>query len=154
MSEYTFGIELFHENYPEIEHLYKEHYAEMTDRLSANGFPCSPYNPRLDEYFKASVGGWLINYICRLDGVAVGYCNIYITHDMHNCDLIAQEDTVFITKEHRNGQGRKLIKFVLSNLRDRSVKKFNVNAMTDLRATKLWERMGFRHTCHSMTYIF
>ena len=151
---YTFHIEKFHENYPEMESIYQQHYADMTDRLSKIGVECSPFNPRLDQYFAASEGGWLISYITRLDGKAVGYCNVYITNDMHNRDLIAQEDALYVLKAHRSGVGKKLVEYGLSDLRDRGVKRLNVNAMTDLRVAKLWERMGFKHTCHSMTYTF
>ena len=151
---YTFHIEKFHENYHEMESIYQQHYADMTDRLSKIGVECSPFNPRLDQYFAASEGGWLISYIVRLDGKAVGYCNVYITNHMHNRDLIAQEDALYVLKAHRSGVGKKLVEYGLSDLRDRGVKRLNVNAMTDLRVAKLWERMGFKHTCHSMTYTF
>ena len=151
---YTFHIEKFHENYPEMELLYRQHYSEMLERLAKNGIEYSPYNPRLDQYFMASEGGWLISYIVRLDGKAVGYCNVYLTNDMHNQDLIAQEDALFVLKAHRSGVGKKLVEYGLNDLRNRGVKRLNVNAMTDLRVAKLWERMGFKHTCHSMTYTF
>lgn len=151
---YTFHIEKFHENYSEMELLYRQHYSEMLERLAKNGIEYSPYNPRLDQYFMASEGGWLISYIVRLDGKAVGYCNVYLTNDMHNRDLIAQEDALFVLKAHRSGVGKKLVEYGLNDLRNRGVKRLNVNAMTDLRVAKLWERMGFKHTCHSMTYTF
>lgn len=151
---YTFHIEKFHENYSEMELLYRQHYSEMLERLAKNGIEYSPYNPRLDQYFMASEGGWIISYIVRLDGEAVGYCNVYLTNDMHNRDLIAQEDALFVLKSHRSGVGKKLVEYGLNDLRNRGVKRLNVNAMTDLRVAKLWERMGFKHTCHSMTYTF
>jgi GNAT superfamily N-acetyltransferase len=93
-------------------------------------------------------------YVARLDNKPVGHCAVYITNDMHNMDLIAQEDALFITKEHRKGIGKNLVKFGLLDLRNRGVKRLNVSAMTDLRVAKLWERMGFKHTCANMTYTF
>jgi len=154
MSEYTFHIEKFHENYGELERLYRLHYQEMTDRLLTQGIEYSPYNPRLDQYFLASEDGWLVSYIIRLDGKAVGYSNIYVTNDMHNNDIIAQEDTLFVLKEYRSGIGKKLVQFVLEDLRNRKVKRLNISTMTDLRVAKLLNRMGFKHTCHSMTFPF
>ena len=94
MDNYTFHIEKFHENYGDLESLYRLHYSEMTDRLLSQGIEYSPYNPRLDQYNLASEGGWLITYVVRLDSKAVGYCNVYVTNDMHNRDLIAQEDAL------------------------------------------------------------
>lgn len=152
--EYTIGLEGFDETYPEVEKLYREHYKEMTDRLAEEGIEMSPYNPRLDEYSKASKGGWLLTIIARHEGKAVGYCNVYITNDMHNRDLIAQEDTIFVTKEHRNGLGKELVKFGLNELKSRGVKRLHVSALTDLRVAKLWNRMGFKHSAHNMTYTF
>lgn len=151
---YSIGLEGFDESYPEVQALYREHYKEMCDRLESQGISMSPYNPRLDEYSKASKGGWLLTIIARHDGKAVGYCNVYVTQDMHNRDLIAQEDTIFVTKAHRNGLGKNLVKFGLAELKSRGVKRLHVSAMTDLRVAKLWERMGFKHAAHQMIYTF
>jgi GNAT superfamily N-acetyltransferase len=151
---YSIAIEDFDNTYHEIEVLYREHYNEMAERLAKNEIIVSPYNPRIDEYSKACKGGWLITMIARCDGKAVGYCNVYITNDMHNRDLIAQEDTLFVTKEHRNGIGKKLVQFGIEELRKRGVKRLNVSAMTDLRVAKLWERMGFKNAAYNMIYTF
>jgi GNAT superfamily N-acetyltransferase len=79
---------------------------------------------------------------------------VYITNDMHNNDLIAQEDTVFVLKEHRNGVGKKLVKVILEELRGRGVKRVSVSALTDLRVAKLWKRMGFKEAAVQMLYTF
>jgi GNAT superfamily N-acetyltransferase len=151
---YTMTVEKFTDTYRELEPLYRQHYKEMTDRLGEAGINYSPYNPRLEEYGRASDGGWLLTFVLRTDGAACGYINVYVTNDMHNNDLIAQEDTVFVVKEHRNGVGRKLVKFGVEELRSRGVKRLNVSAMTDLRVAKLWKRMGFKEAATQMTYEF
>lgn len=151
---YQFCIENGAENYPEIEPLYRLHYSEMQDRLAGQGVVVADYNPRLDLYFQSWRSGHLVNYIIRHEGSAVGYGNVYITADMHNGEPIAQEDTVFVTKAHRNGVGKKLVQFVLADLKSRGVKRLNVMAMTDLRVEKLWRRMGFRPVAQAMTYKF
>ena len=151
---YEITIEKFGPTYKELEPLYRQHYSEMTERLEANGLECSPYNPRLDEYIKAGDGGWLLTFVLRLEGKAVGYSNVYITNDMHNGDLIAQEDTIFVLKEHRNGVGKKLVKVILEELRERGVKRVSVSALTDLRVAKLWKRMGFKEAAIQMLYTF
>ena len=151
---YTFHLGRVKETYQELEPLYRQHYAEMTERLESEGIPCSPYNPRLDEYIKAGDGGWLLTFILRFEGKAVGYSNVYITNDMHNGDLIAQEDTIFVLKEHRNGVGKKLVKVILEELKERGVKRVSVAALTDLRVAKLWKRMGFKEAAIQMIYTF
>lgn len=152
--EYTFSREVLRETYDELEPLYRQHYAEMVERLEADGRQCSPYNPRLDEYFKAADAGYLLTFILRCDGAACGYINVYVTTDMHNGDLIAEEDTLFVAKEHRNGIGKKFVEFGLFELKKRGVKHLVVSAMTDLRVAKLWSRMGFKKLADQMIYVF
>jgi len=151
---YTIALEKFKQTYVELEPLYRQHYAEMTSRLAEQGVIYSPYNPRLDKYGEACDGGWLLNFVVRCDGVAVGYSNVYVTNDMHNHDLICQEDTIFVLKEHRNGIGKKLVQHILEDLRARGVKRVIVSAMTDLRVAKLWNRMGFKEVATQMIYKF
>lgn len=151
---YRFSTEDFEATYPEIESLYRQHYAEMADRLKAQGVEVSPYAPRLDEYVKASRAGALLTFLARLDGRPVGYANVYITNDMHNGDFIAEEDALFVLKEHRRGVGKALVKYGLQELRAMGCKRLNVAALTDLRVAKLWRRMGFKETAIQMTYEF
>jgi len=154
LSEYGFTLENGADNYKEIEPLYRQHYAEMQARLHDDGIDVADYKPRLDEYFKAFNAGHLLNFIVRLEGEAVGYCNMYLTHDMHNGEYIAQEDTIFITKPHRNGIGKKLVKHVLDELCFRNVVRVSITPVTDLRVAKIWQRMGFKPTAQLLTYTF
>lgn len=151
---YAITLEKFRSTYGELEFLYREHYAEMCERLNSQGIETSAYKPRLDQYDIASDGGWLLTFVLRFEGKAVGYCNIYLTNDMHNMDFIAQEDTIFVTKAHRNGIGKKLVSFVLDELKKRGVKRLICNAMTDLRVAKLWRRMGFKDMATTMCFTF
>lgn len=146
-------LEKFRDTYTELEPLYRQHYAEMQKRLADDGLSISDYNPRLDEYCKASDGGWLLTFVLRSNSKAVGYSNIYITSDMHNQDLIAKEDTIYVLPEHR-GIGRTLINAVHTELSRRGCKRISVTTMTDLRVAKLLQRMGYRHTAHHMTLEF
>jgi len=151
---YVITLEKFTDTYLELEPLYRQHYSEMANRLNAQGFDYSPYNPRLDEYGKACEAGGLLTFVLRHSGIACGYCNVYLTNDMHNFDLIAKEDTIFVIEEHRNGIGKKLVRAVLEELKHRGVKRLHVSAMTDLRVAKLWSRMGFREAATQMIYKF
>lgn len=151
---YDITIERFTDTYLELEPLYRQHYSEMVERLASQGIEYSPYNPRLHEYGEACKRGDLINYVLRQNGVACGYANVYVTNDMHNGDLISQEDTLFVLKDHRNGVGKKIVQFVLEDLKSRGVKRLMVSAMTDLRVAKLWGRMGFKEAATQMIYEF
>lgn len=151
---YEITIEKFLFTYLELEPLYRQHYNEMTDRLEASGIKCSPYNPRIENYVAISEAGGLLTFVLRHEGKACGYSNIYLTNDMHNNDPIAQEDTVYVLKEHRNGIGRRLIQFVHEELKRRGIKRLNITTGTDLRVSKLLERMGYKHAAHAMTITF
>lgn len=151
MAEYVLGLERGDINYREIEPLYRQHYEEMRSRLSADGILVGEYAPRLDQYFAAFSGGWLLNYIVRQDGKPVGYSNVWLTNDMHNGEFIAQEDTIYILPHHRNGIGKKLVRHILDDLKARGVRRVTITPVTDLRVAKIWRRMGFRDAATLMT---
>lgn len=152
---YQIGLEDFRDTLKDIFPLYCEHYAEMRARLKSEGIETSEFNPRLDAYCKAAEVGQLLHFVVRgEDGAPVGYSNLYLTNDMHNGDLIAKEDTVFVTKGHRNGVGRKLMQYIIGALRAHGVKRGHVTAVTDPRVVKLWTRMGFKPAGMSMIFNF
>jgi GNAT superfamily N-acetyltransferase len=151
---YEINVERFTDTYLELEPLYRQHYAEMVERLGGQGILYPAYNPRLHEYGAACERGDLITYVLRYEGQVCGYANVYLTNDMHNGDLISQEDTLFVLKAHRNGVGKKLVQFVLQDLKSRGTKRLMVSAMTDLRVAKLWSRMGFKEAATQMIYEF
>ena len=151
---YEITVEKFTDTYLELEPLYRQHYAEMVERLGGQGITYSPYNPRLHDYGAACERGGLLTFVLRYDGEACGYANVYLTNDMHNGDLISCEDTLFVLKAHRNGVGKKLVQFVLQDLKSRGTKRLMVSAMTDLRVAKLWGRMGFKEAATQMIYEF
>lgn len=151
---YAFHLVNGHEFHPVLEPLYKLHYAEMQKRLEKDGHPIGDYNPQLERYFSAMDSGELLTFIVVKDETVVGYSNIWVTTDMHNSEPIAQEDTVYMLPEHRNGAGRKLVKFILEFLGNLGVKRVNISPVTDLRVGKIWSRMGFLPVAQLMTYHF
>lgn len=154
ISDYVLSRERYADTLPELEPIYRAHYGEMKSRLAADGMPIGDFAPRYDKYSEACDNGWLFHFVLRLSGVAVGYGNVYVSHDMHNGELIAREDAIYVVPEHRKGVGKAATQQVMAYLRGMGVKRLHVTAMTDLRVAKLWERMGFRHTAHAMTYFF
>lgn len=152
---YVFAHEDGQADYPEFEHLYRQHYAEMCERLKGEGIDFPPYAPRLDAYFHAQSIGYLHHFTVRTDaGEPVGYANIYVMRSMHNGEMIAREDTIFITRKHRNGVGVRFMRFLLADLKARGVRHATVMAVTTPRVVKLWQRMGFRPVGMSMIYTF
>lgn len=151
---YAFGVERYADVQAEFDSLFRRHYAEMKARLEAEGHEVSPYAPRRDAYAAANDNGDMVFFTVRKDGEPVGYSSIYVTRSMHNGDLVAHEDTIYIHPDHRNGIGRKLAKMILGALGKAGVKRMSITATTDPRAAKLWERIGFKPTALQMTYYF
>ncbi|SLN74740.1 Acetyltransferase (GNAT) family protein [Roseivivax jejudonensis] len=151
---YQIALERGDLNYHELEPNYRAHYEETCERFARDGLPVSPFNPRLKEYFEAFSSGYLLNYVARHEGRPVGHCNVYLTNDMHNSDLIAQEDVLYVVPEHRNGLGKKLVQAALADLKTRGVKRVLINPVTDLRVAKIWKRMGFQEVSSVMVYRF
>lgn len=146
-------LEKFADTYEELEPLYRRHYEEMRTRLAGNGVTLGDYAPRLDVYRKAGEDGWLLTFVMRQDGKAIGYSNIYVTNDMHNGEKIAQEDTVYILPQYRNGNGARLIKFFHAHLKEIGCKRLNITTSTDLRVAKLLSRMKYAQTAYCMTLV-
>lgn len=155
MDDYRINLEKFGEAYADIEPLCRRHYEEMRERLASEGMHYPDYNPRLNAYKAANEAGELVLFVVRTaDGEAVGHSSIWIAYDMHNGELISQEDTIYIRPDHRKGIGRTLTRVILGYLKMRGVKRANVTTMTDLRVSKMCARLGFKHTAHAMTLFF
>lgn len=153
-TRYSIRLERGDHNWWELDPNYRKHYAETTARLEKEGIKVSPYNPRLDQYFRAFREGWLLNFVARFEGKPVGHCNVYITNDMHNGDLIAQEDMLYVVPEHRKGLGRELTKAVLKELQARDVKRAYITTPTDPRVSHLCRRLGFKDLAQQLVYSF
>lgn len=148
---YAFSVERYRDTLPEMLPIYRQHYGELIERMGDDGKSMSPFNPRFDAYIAANERGDLIHFVIRKDGEPVGYANVYVTLDMHNQDLIATEDAIFVLPEHRNGVGRKLTIRIVAALKAAGVKRAHMTAAIDPRAAKLWGRLGFKHTGTRMT---
>jgi GNAT superfamily N-acetyltransferase len=73
---------------------------------------------------------------------------------MHSDEPYAREDTIFIHPDHRNGIGRKLVKFILQHMKEQGALRFEIQPVTDLRVGKIWKRMGFRPVAETMILVF
>jgi len=141
---YTYAVEAGHENVDELLPLYAAHYAETAKRLKADGLNPSSFAPDLPRYKEAWRLGYLLNYVVRHEGAPVAVSNVYITRSMHDGQIIATEDSIYVTPEHRGRVGKQLVRFILDDLAKRSVNKVFIDAVTDLRVAKIWRRMGFK----------
>ena len=154
MREYSFHIVNGHHLHPVLDPLYRQHFAEMKARMERDGLPIGDYNPQLPDYFAAMDNGSLLTFIVLENETVIGYSNVYLHNDMHTGELVASEDTIYVLPEHRNGVGKKLVKFILAHLESLGVKRVTISPVTDLRVGKIWSRMGFRPVAELMVYNF
>lgn len=155
MSQYLISIEPFEDVANEfLVSMMQQHYQEMVDRLNKDGIKTDPCNLQVESYIEYSKAGGLLTYVLRKDQTPVGYANIYLTESMHTGKLIACEDALYVIPEERNGIGKKMVTFILEDLRGRGIKNVTVSAMTDLRVAKMWKRMGFKEIAVQMQYTF
>lgn len=154
MTEYAFHLVHVRDWYPALEPLFRLHYSEMQTRLAGDGVGIADYNPRLDAYFAAADRGEYRTYVVFEDNDLIGYSGIWVTADMHNGQLIATEDTIFVLDGHRKGAGKALARFILKDLEQMGVKRVTITPVTDLRVGKIWQRMGFKPVAQLMTYSF
>lgn len=149
---YEFGIEKVADALADFDPLARMHYAEMKARLEGEGHVVSDYDPQIEEYIRFNEMGYLTLFTVRDDGNPVGYAMVYVSEDMHNRDLVAKEDTLYIHPDHRNGLGKRFVQKILAALRDAGVKRVDVTVTTDPRVAMLWRRIGFKDTAPQMSY--
>ncbi len=147
---YAIAVERGEQNLAELIHLYKAHYDEMRQRVPEIG----PFGMNVPEYARQWLGGGLINYVARQDGRAIGYCNAYLSASMHNQGLVAFVDALFVLPDHRGGIGRKLLDFVMSDMKARGAKSITIGCATDMRLPKLLARMKFKELAVEMIHTF
>ena len=136
--------------------LYCKHYEEMRARQRECGDEIPNFDPDLETYHRQWIAGIFKNYVARIaeTNEPVGYANVYVLRSMHTKKIIAEEDTIYVLPEHRNGLGKKLLLYGLDKLHKQGVTKLYVRAMTDARVEKLWKRMGFKTVAACMVYDF
>lgn len=154
-QNYSVTVDRFDLTYQELEPLYRKHFAERKARYDAEGISSGEYNPQLETYFDYARSGILLTFIARTGGEPIGYSNIYVVNDMHDSELIAQEDAIYVLPQHRGaGAGDLLVRTVHQVMKDRNVKRLNITTSTDLKVANWLMKHGYKHTAHCMTVSF
>lgn len=118
IQEERFTWELYNEIYPLLE----EHWAEIADDTDK-----IKLHPDTDIYFLLEQQKKLHCLICRLNGKIVGYSVTFLNAHAHYSDkLFAQNDILFIHKDHRKGS----LGFKLIRLHEKCMKELGVTAIT------------------------
>lgn len=124
----------------QIEPLIKRHWEEIALNKDA-----IKLNPDWKEYARLSDSGALRIYTAREDGELVGYFVVIVSKSIHYKDhLFANNDIIFIDKEHRKGTaGIRLIKYAVEQLEAEGITLININTKVHQAFDVVLERQGF-----------
>lgn len=95
---YVLAMERFSEVLPELHALHERHYAEV----DTSGIPM---NPDYDAIKSSEHDGCLMQFTARVKatGELIGNMRVYLGMSRHTQTMFAQEDTFYVTPEHRGG---------------------------------------------------
>lgn len=134
-----FAVEKLRYTWLEVLPLAKAHWEET---FKYQGIP---FNPDLTRYIEYSDVGCYLNFTARDEGKMVGYGGVYVMPSMHTREMLATEDTYYLSPPYRKGRNAILFfDFMESTLRDMGVKE--VQLTTEVRNTKaerIIEYMGY-----------
>ena len=141
---YALAIEPLESVLDELFPIARRQYLEDAEKKAAIGIDMPPFKPRFDQYVTANKSGFFIFYVVRFNGAMVAYAGMYLTHDMHNSELIGREATIYVVPEHRGRVGKALFKAVVADVKERGAKMIYITPTGDPRLEKLWSRLGFK----------
>jgi len=136
--KYSFQIEGFEDIYDELLENYRL-FNEETDVYQRE------LNINKKGFIALEKTGEFKMFTIRKDKELIGQCGVYITHSMHNDDVLANEDFMFIKKEHRGG----LLFYKFTKTIEEYLKKNKINEIITCSRIEngtddLLQRMGYK----------
>lgn len=105
-----------------------------------------PFAPDYDRYLYFNSIDYYRIYAVRRDGELVGHLSLYVTKSMHTQTLLAQEDTLFLTKSARGGRtALRLFQFAEDELRKLGVREVYCSVKKGAKSKALLEYLGCVH---------
>jgi GNAT superfamily N-acetyltransferase len=133
----------------EIKPLHKAHWEETEGHRHG-----LTLDPDYDYMVSAERNGRFVLFTVRNNKRLVGNCMMYITRSTHTRKLVADEDTIFIEKEHRKGRvGIKLIQYGERVLAALGVTEVRVTVKTINRAGDLLQALGYQHIANQLIKV-
>lgn len=103
-------------------------------------------NPDVESYAAIERAGGMRCYTARLNGDLIGYCALFVKHNLHYRDsLQALQDVLFILPEHRGSRaGFKLIRFCEEQLRSEGIQVIMQHLkLATPKTVELFRKMGY-----------
>jgi GNAT superfamily N-acetyltransferase len=138
-GDYVISVERFDSVLPELLPLHDLHWYET--ELHRHGLALKPNYQAMSAHDGA---GNLLQFTVRHLGALVGNLRMFVLPSMHTDGRIAEEDTLFVHPDHRDGMlGLKLLRYAESCLRKIGVESIEANSKTLNNADVLLRRMGY-----------
>jgi len=147
---YSLAVERIEDCVDEIKPLHAAHWEETESYRHS-----LPLNVDYEYMINAERTGRFMLFTLRgPDHELVGNCMMYLTRSTHTRQWIAEEDTIFIRKDHRKGRlGIKLIRYVETVLNALGITEIRVTVKTVNRAGDLLRALGYQHTANQLTKV-
>jgi GNAT superfamily N-acetyltransferase len=147
---YSINVERIEDCLEEIKPLHAAHWEETESYRHS-----IPLSVDYEYMINAERSGRFLLFTLRgPDHELVGNCMMYLTRSTHTRKWIAEEDTIFIRKDHRKGRlGIKLIRYVETVMRSLGITEIRVTVKTVNRAGDLLQALGYEHTANQLTKV-
>jgi ribosomal protein S18 acetylase RimI-like enzyme len=134
-----YQLENFFYLYEESSELLHKHRDEIT------AFPDVPLSPDESMYEVMQHKGRLRCFTVRCGQDLIGYAVFFLVRHAHYDMQVAQQDVLFVLKEHRRGRvGLNLIKYAETRLRAEGVDMITHHVKTTNGVQKVLERLGYK----------
>ncbi len=146
----TYQCESLKDCLDEVKALWLSHWQE-TEGYRAG----LPFNPDYARYLEYNDIGYYLLFTARDGKKMVGDIGMYVTVSMHTQTRIAQEDTLYLLPEARQGMNAwRFIDFTEKYLVSVGVREINLTTkLTNPKAAKLMQKMGYPITANVHTKI-
>lgn len=140
VGSYTLSCERLIDTLPQLRALHEEHWQETEGHR--HSIRMNPDYPRgLDLELQ---GRYFLIVARHASGAVVGNYGLYLARSMHTSELIATEDTLFISSAHRKGRlGISMIRYAETALAQLGATELNVSVKLVNSVGPMIERMGY-----------
>lgn len=148
----TFQAEKMGDILDELHELHELHFAET--EIHRLGFGLKP---NYDYMMEMERRGNMIQFTSRdtESNRLVGNIRMYVQESLHTGTLYANEDTLFIRPEYRQGfHAVRFMQYVEECLRAIGVREVRTDSKTLNKAHRLVEYLGYKHVANKYTKVF
>jgi len=139
VGEYLIQAERFRDVLPELQPLHEAHWLETEKHRQGLRL-----EPDYDAMAADERAGRLLQFTVRHTGALVGNLRLYVVQSRHTRNLLAVEDTLYISPAHRGGLlGLKLVRYAESCLVSIGVREIEADSKLINNADVLMRRRKF-----------